>query len=304
LTLRPLTPRLLKSAPPAFDGTLEELFEQFIEPNLPAADAVERLHLTLLEYCNQAHPVFVVRSVTGLERRRLYETSGGERLKPSDNAPAWLHFVAFSGQTNCDLEEMPTHMFDVRLPTTMNAAGWHVAHILNTKDYNTDWRHWSRDELTRRFIRNVHPCNCFYVPKTGWHAYGSDPGVISFFASLYAERYAAVWNGFLHAAGGVQPLGTAAPRYIYTARNAPQVISASNRTIAASYRYSRLCFKAVIEPLAMEATFEVITPVGTFRMTKADFHRDFPNVVQGNSYRNRRIYHYPKTPGHALKYKS
>ena len=39
-----------------------------------------------------------------------------------------------------------------------------------------------------------------------------------------------------------------------------------------------------------------------FRMTKADFYRDFSNVPQTASYRDSRIYHYSKTPERARKY--
>ena len=65
-------------------------------------------------------------------------------------------------------------MFEVSrcLPTNINGAGWHVAHILNTKDRNIEWKNWSREELVRRFVRNIHPCNCYYIPKRNWHRHG------------------------------------------------------------------------------------------------------------------------------------
>ena len=53
----------------------------------------------------------------------------------------------------------------------------------------------------------------------------------------------------------------------------------------ASYKFSRLCFKRdVIEALAPQDSFRVETPIGTFQMTQADFHRVFPNVTQSRSY--------------------
>ena len=71
----------------------------------------------------------------------------------------------------------------------------------------------------------------------------------------------------------------------------------------ASYEFSRLGFKAdVIEPLAAGDRFRIITPEGTFEMTKAEFYRDFANVVRSMSYRDRGLYHYPTTPEKALKY--
>src|SRR5262249_46286006 len=70
------------------------------------------------------------------------------------------------------------------------------------------------------------------------------------------------------------------------------------------YEFSRLCFKAdIIEPLSDQESFRVITPGGTFQMTKADFYRDFANVVKSRSYREGGIYHYPTVPQKALRYR-
>ena len=93
----------------------------------------------------------------------------------------------------------------VGIPTSVSTAGWHVAHIYNAKDRNTDWRNWTRAELTRRLIRNVHPCNCFYIPKPEWQRYGGHPEVIAFFASEYSTRYGSVWEEFRQLAVG-EPL--------------------------------------------------------------------------------------------------
>jgi hypothetical protein len=83
----------------------------------------------------------------------------------------------------------------------------------------------------------------------------------------------------------------------------PIAPTAINSGASARYRFSRLCFKAdVIEPPGEQDVFEVATPHGTFRMTKAKFYADFPNVVASSSYREGRIYHYPKVPKVALKY--
>lgn len=73
---------------------------------------------------------------------------------------------------------------------------------------------------------------------------------------------------------------------------------------AVTYTFSRLCFKAdKIEPLSPASQFRVITPVGTFQMSKADFYRDFPRVVISKSYVRDRIYHFPKVPSVALRYR-
>jgi hypothetical protein len=72
-----------------------------------------------------------------------------------------------------------------------------------------------------------------------------------------------------------------------------------------TYSHPRLCFKSShIEPLNDEDIFQVETAKnGTFRFTKAEFYRIFPNVVKSVSYRENGIYHYPAVPRKALAYK-
>lgn len=73
---------------------------------------------------------------------------------------------------------------------------------------------------------------------------------------------------------------------------------------AASYSFSRLCFKAnVIEPLAMTDSFRVVTKVGTFVLTKQEFYDEFPRVVASDSYRLKRIYHFPMPPARAMRFR-
>jgi hypothetical protein len=83
------------------------------------------------------------------------------------------------------------------------------------------------------------------------------------------------------------------------------VLAAESRGAApaATYRFSRLCFKRdVIESLSPHESFRVETPVGNFQMTKADFYRVFPNVVQSRSYAEDGIYHYRKLPRQAEEF--
>jgi len=71
----------------------------------------------------------------------------------------------------------------------------------------------------------------------------------------------------------------------------------------ARYECPRLGFRAdVIEPLAAGDAFAIVTPVGTFCMTKADFYRDFPRVVRSARYRERGWYRYPRAPRKAGRY--
>jgi len=69
-------------------------------------------------------------------------------------------------------------------------------------------------------------------------------------------------------------------------------------------RHSRLGFRAeVIESLADDDEFQVTTPVGVFRMTKAQFHKTFANVARSMSYRERGLYHYPTVPSKAERFR-
>lgn len=69
------------------------------------------------------------------------------------------------------------------------------------------------------------------------------------------------------------------------------------------YTFSRLCFKAdVIESLDDNDVFIVHTPDGSFRMTKADFYRVFPNVPKTKSYQEGRIYHCKYPPQRAMQF--
>ena len=82
------------------------------------------------------------------------------------------------------------------------------------------------------------------------------------------------------------------------------ITSGSQNTPTVTYNFSRLCFKASqIEPLQDDQVFRVVTPVGTFQMTKSEFHRAFPKVIVSKSYSEKGIYHYPSVPKSALPYK-
>lgn len=70
-----------------------------------------------------------------------------------------------------------------------------------------------------------------------------------------------------------------------------------------TYDSSRFCFKRDrIDPLDPAEQFRMITPVGVFQMTKADFYREFPNVVASASYKSG-VYNYPKLPSKAEQFR-
>src|SRR5688500_12685784 len=83
------SPRPLVSSPKSFDGTLEELFDRFITPNLPSPAAVEAFHGQIEGYAVRKDAMFLVRYVRDTERRSIYEAREGVRFKATDNAPSW-----------------------------------------------------------------------------------------------------------------------------------------------------------------------------------------------------------------------
>ena len=76
-----------------------------------------------------------------------------------------------------------------------------------------------------------------------------------------------------------------------------------SKKASVSYKAPRLRFVAKhIEPLRPTDLFEIVTPHGTFRMTKAQFYDDFSNVVATASYQEAGYYHYASVPERAWKY--
>jgi hypothetical protein len=206
-------------------------------------------------------------------------------------------------------------MFDVPREEHINSAGWYVAHLFNAKDRRVDYRLWDRKELIRRAARNMHPCNYFYIPLTDGQHHGGDPTVLSFFYDKFRLLYQSVWQEFLNLVDGAPlqlPPGASQYRYTFSASpGARPKASATQGSVergvdgcAVRYSHPRLCFKAdLIEPLGMDEVFCVETKVGTIAMTKRQFYETFPGVLRSASYRQSRIYHYPKPPSRALQFR-
>jgi hypothetical protein len=192
-------------SPARFDGTLDELAERYVVPNMPAVDDVVAFHRSLADYVRVSDALFLLRMVSGTERRKDYAIEPGLIFRATDNAPAWWTYAMLmqgfrvaSGAMRAVVETMPCHMFDIAkaaAPVASN-SGWHIAHIFDLKDGNTDWMRWSRSDVIGRFVRNIHPANYFLLPKTDWQKWGGDKRVIGYFAELYQERYAAIWAEF------------------------------------------------------------------------------------------------------------
>jgi hypothetical protein len=116
----------------------------------------------------------------------------------------------------------------------------------------------------------------------------------------------------LAVAAYVENLGTSEKQAVASLRKAAidrlnSAVATRGREAArpeSTYEFSRLCFKRdVIEALAPQDAFRVVTPVGTFQMTKADFQRVFSNVAESRSYLEDGIYHYPKLPSRAEEFR-
>jgi hypothetical protein len=317
----------IPSPPAEFDGQLGEFFDRWAQRVLLPTDAVEEFHDGLREYLASRDPIYLVRSVAGLTRAQTIRTANGSWIRATDNAPAWwIHRELFLGGArrtmpfDAFIAAVPCHMFHLGTADHVSTAGWHVAHIFNAKNRDTDFQRWTREELARRLVRNIHPCNYFYVPKTDWSRTGGDPAVIAYFADQFAARYTAVWSEFLALAGATQPALVSAARVVrftYPVQSTsgvrtPQQTVAGSRSGAppdsmacvVRYEYSRLCFKAdLIEPLGPDDRFCVSTPDGDFVFSRREFEAEFPNVVQSMSYRVRRIYHFPRVPARALAFR-
>ena len=192
-----------------FEVTFVQFVEEQLGPLLPAETTVRIIHDELMRYITEPDPLFITRVVKGQERGEDVVTRDGIRLRPSDNSPAWWwHMNMFHGvAAPCEnfakfVEDTPTHRF--RVPSncrTVNAAGWHAAHILNARYGDTDWRTWTRADAARRFIRNVHPLNLFYVPLPEWRRVAAIPELIGYVASTYATRWPEIWCEFTQVAG-------------------------------------------------------------------------------------------------------
>ena len=313
----PRTKKRMTQAPLNFDGNLDAFFEDCIQPNLPHPDSVFHYHKLLKDYCLNPDPLFLIRKVSQTDPGNSYVTDHANRFRATDNSPAWwMHYVVFNDLLVCRsdfaeaIENIPVRMFDVgkRLPTSINAAGSYVAHIFRVKDGVTNFRSWSRDELVKRFLGNIHPCNCFYVPQKVGRQYGEDPHVIAYIASQYEKRYHDVWREFVALVDGpsLSSPDDAGKLPILIGNHGEKPLqhpTDTNNQPSVSYRASRFTFISKhIETLTSDQAFRMITNDGTFQMTKADFYRDFAAVTQTDSYRLQGRYNREKPPKAALVY--
>jgi hypothetical protein len=225
------------------------------------------------------------------------------------------------------LEELiAPHMFELAGIPTVNQSGWHVAHILPAKDGDTDWPRWSRAAVVARFVRNLHPCNCFYLPLTGWQAFGASPDLLAFAAQVHRERYGRTWSEFIALARGpdIAPPSVDPSVLSYTFSRpvtldapgpAPAVSqprsSRVRRTVTRApdgvveYPATRLLFiRGVVDGLGPHDAFRILTrDDGVFQFTREEFERVFPNVLLTDSWRTRGEYHFPSVPTRAMPFR-
>lgn len=190
--------------PPAqFDGKFSEFFALYVEPNLPSAARVQAFDLLLRRHLSSVDPIHVIRWVREQTRGEICLSAEGGRILPTDNAPVWwLHAFLLSETplpTDPELffSTLPAHFHKVARFQTLNQAGFHAAHILSAKNRDIDWQSWSRDELARRMLVNIHPCNMFLVAKQEWDRNGGRPDIISWVVAAYRQRYGETMERFL-----------------------------------------------------------------------------------------------------------
>ncbi|WP_459080137.1 hypothetical protein [Mesorhizobium sp. A623] len=190
--------------PPAeFDGKFSEFFALCVEPNLPSASRVQAFDQLLRRHLSDIDPIYVTRYVRGQERGTTCRTADGSRILPTDNAPVWwLHAFLLSEETlPVDAETLfsglPCHFHNVARFQTLNQAGFHAAHILTAKNRDIDWQSWSRDEVARRMMVNLHPCNVFLVAKQEWARNGGRQDIIEWVVDAYRSRYGETMARFL-----------------------------------------------------------------------------------------------------------
>ena len=297
-----------------WEASFAQYVEELLLPLLPHEDVVCAFHCELMKYVCDRDPLFIVRYVKDLERGEIVRTDHRARLLPSDNAPAWWwHMKMFRGEAVSTenfaefVRTTPTHFFQVARYRTVARAGWHVAHILSAKDGNVNWRSWTRADAAWRFVRNVHPLNLFYVPGTKAVKVGGCPKLIGYVASEYATRWPSVWEEFTAVAG--QPTlrpdaGNEILRVGQMTAPPPAASSDADGILQVhQWESTRLTFyRHQIEPLGSLGRFRIVTPHGTFEMTKNDFCSVFSNVVRSSSYLDHGYYNYPSVPKKALPF--
>jgi hypothetical protein len=310
--------------PPArFEGRFSQFYEKHIEPNLPSADRVAEFDRRLRQYLTGTDPVHVVRYVTGQTRGTLYRTGEGWQILPTDNAPVWwTHALLHSGGAMAEdasalFGTMPDHFFKVGRFQTLNQAGYHAAHILSAKNRDTDWQSWTRNELARRMLVNIHPCNMFLIAKTEWMRNGGRPDIIAWVTNAYLERYGATMEKFLvDGAQGVSLRGGQVedPVYQYGVAEAPKHRARSTPVRGAPRSVSRHDtpgIRRMKRPMiwrdlvGTDAGLEITMDGARYLLPHDDlvgWVRDHTSALETSSWREGGAYHWPRASVSMLRF--
>jgi hypothetical protein len=227
-----LSSRIVPTAPAGFDDTRSEYIERHLEAMLPDVRVVEAFHRGLVAYHGQPDVLHHVRRVAGLTLGVPATTRDGAILVPGDNAPAWFWHAVLFNEIAPDVagiaafvEATPFRRFDApSRQQTLNKQGWYAAHVLDVRDGDTAWRNWPTTSAVSRFVRNVHLCNVFYVPKEpkkAWVRVSGDASMIASVAAYYRERYSSVWEEFCQLAAAPKGHGDPAPDGLLKVRREP-----------------------------------------------------------------------------------
>ena len=185
----------LQPAPPIFEGTFHEFFTSYVSPNLPSIERVREFNAALGEYFAIRAPQYLIRKVGSLNRRETHTTAGGQLLLPCDNSPGWwLHMfllgdIPFPTDMVTFFQQIPRHIFDIKLKNQLNKAGFHLAHLSDVGNRDTSWHSWNKEELQRRMVLNLHPWNWSLIAKKNWQHYGGRKDIIVAIHHEYTELY-------------------------------------------------------------------------------------------------------------------
>lgn len=182
---------------------IDELFDKYIQKLLISEQEMECFHKSIVKHYKTDDPTYLIRQIKQQERGSVFRNDLENKIKPTDNSPSWwLHYNLYHNTMN-DFstfdefyDNIPCHIFDIKLKEHVSNAGWHVAHIFNAKDYKTNVDDWEQDELLKRTLRNIHPCNYFFLPKTNWQKNGNDNDVIAYFYDKFNQKYSSVFEEF------------------------------------------------------------------------------------------------------------
>jgi hypothetical protein len=209
------------AAPGSFEGSFSNFFARWVEPNLPSPLAVAEFDAQFRDYLEGPDPLYILRKLPRQKRGELCVTNQGARILPADNSPGWwLHARLISAGDHPDavtlFDRIPTHFFKASGLSTLNGAGFHLAHVIDVSDGNSRWEDWDRSEAAIRMLRNLHPCNWFLLAKPDWRTAGANPAIIAWVEYTYAKLYGEAFKAFRRDVGKSMPSSEAPPDPLYS----------------------------------------------------------------------------------------